>query len=234
MRPAGVTRRVSDETCAKSLQPDIFFPPTVGVSRIPNSKINVPDIVHGKSTAKSESVAKCFRAMRTEGVDALIRHREESIYKSNENEPLGKSRVRHFDIPSEQHAYGKPKDTGPRGKVFEIFSPAYDMIVPPKKRLTFVWPPQVNSKFMFGFKEKKSEDSSIHDALQWKTAKSPKSGDSSRSSSNRLPVSSDFAFGVPSHQGKDSAAACIRSNFVNVNDLLPDENIGRTVCRIKA
>ena len=231
MRPAGVSRRVSDDSCSKNLQPDIFFPPPAGRQKPLKAAYshNVPDIVHGISTIKSESVGKTFKAMRKMGVESIIRDRDEEIYKSTQLEPLGKtkSQICEHSLPHSDHVYGKKCPRNAEGTIKEAFNPACDMIVPPKDKLQYNWPPQVDSKFVFGFKDRPSDFGNIENALKWDKYEQTEPAVKPRLHKYGALLPEDHTFGLPSYQGLDSAAACISTNFARIQDLLPDKDIGK-------
>lgn len=234
MKAAGVSRRISDESCAKILQPDVYYPAPLSDGRKPPAYPDIPDIVHGKSTIKSESVAKCFNSMKKVGVDEIIRNRNEQIYKSNKLEPLGKSQIRNYSIPPPDHLYGKKCVRGVEGTVSDVFRPSFDMIVTPKSKPSYVWPASVDSQFAFGFRDKQTNIDRIENALKWDVRSDNPPRNSSRSRDGKPPVQSSFVFGRPSRQGDDSAGACISMNFTRYEDLLPDKDIGKSIPRIKA
>ena len=234
MKAAGVSRRISDESCAKILQPDLYYPAPLSDGRKPPAYPDIPDIVHGKSTIKSESVAKCFNSMKKVGVDEIIRNRNEQIYKSNKLEPLGKSQIRNYSIPLPDHLYGKKCIRGVEGTVSDVLHPSFDMIVTPKSKPSYVWPASVDSQFAFGFRDKQTNIDRIENALKWDVGSDNPPRNSSRSRDGKPPVQLGFAFGRPSRQGDDSAGACISSNFTRYEDLLPDKDIGKSIPRIKA
>lgn len=234
MKAAGVSRRISDDSCAKILQPDLYYPAPLIDARKPPAYPDIPDIVHGKSTIKSESVAKCFNSMKKVGVDEFIRNRNEQIYKSNKLEPLGKSQLRNYSIPLPDHSYGKKCARGVQETVNDVLHPSFDMIVTPKSKPSYVWPASVDSQFAFGYKDKQMKSDRIENALHWDVSSDNPPRNSLNSRDGKPPVQADFTFGRPSRQGDDSAAACISSNFTRYEDLLPDADIGKSIPRIKA
>ena len=106
-RPAGLVAKSFDETAGKNLQPDIYYPINRVTSTVQDNKIvHIPDIVHGISTRKSESVARTFQAAQQTPISATINEVREQIYASNRNEPLGRSRIYGYQLPPANHVFG--------------------------------------------------------------------------------------------------------------------------------
>ena len=143
--------------------------------------------VHGVCSQKSagESVGRCFR--RTTGVAAFLDQRNERVYKSFEREPLGKSRIFGYSLPSPNHTYGKP--LGEHEVIKTVINPEHSSETPNTHRQyvrthldfspgeqvdrEYRWPEQVlhaSAGFAFGFKPNWSSGSAA-EAFDWKPHK---------------------------------------------------------------
>ena len=115
--PAGLVVKSFDETAAKNLQPDIYYPTNRVTNTVKEKKnVHVPDIVHGVPTRKSESVARTFKASQTTPLNRVINEVKEQIYASNKNEPLGRSRIYGYELPPTGYIFG----TQPRNESSSI------------------------------------------------------------------------------------------------------------------
>jgi hypothetical protein len=194
LRPAGLRADSFGETAALALT---FEAPKE--SRSPVRNPTVPDITFGRQTQKSESVGKCFDAMKKCGISKLLSDKAEHVYKSNKIEPLGKGRTRGHSLPPPGHTFGKPPQTRDCSTAEVIFpsNPAGTLETPTvykrthhsfdpgeQVRRSYVFPSEVQrSDFLFGRREAACT-TPVQEALRWNT-----DGDCS---SPLLPRFSDF------------------------------------------
>lgn len=105
--PAGLAAKTFNETAAKNLQPDIYYPIVNEENRTCKKHTReTHNIAHGISTKRSESVQKTFEAFRKSPVMLTLDEVNEQIYASSKTEPLGKSRVYGYRLPPEDFFFG--------------------------------------------------------------------------------------------------------------------------------
>lgn len=232
IRAAGLPNKKS-EGWFRSASPD-----SVSSKPLKSSKSN-EDIVHGITTAKSESVQKCFSAMKSTPFKATVKEIEERIYRSNKFEPLGRAKFSGNPLPDGSHVYGKAaKSDGSAAEVFKALPSeaheAHELYkrthhdYDPGERLNrqYMWPSNVGSDFTFGTREERSEPASL--ALNWGYHE----GKEVTERLSSVPIPDERVFGVrktvASSEGA-SAAKCIHENYKSIAELLPDPTIGRSL-----
>jgi hypothetical protein len=183
--PAGLAAKTFDETAAKNLQPDIYYPIENQDNRTCKIVSHAPqDMVHGISTKKSESVQKTFAAMQRSQVMLALDEVAEQIYASNKTEPLGKSRIYGYALPSNDFVFGNRTDNKTEAIAETLF------------------PSDMNTV-----------ESEHVRALYRKTHKDFDPGEQ-RVRGYRLPAAilktSDFKYGIPSQCTSGSVTECLR------------------------
>ncbi len=163
---------------------EIFQSPNAKIAASTEKQSEANYKVHGRKTVSSGSVAKCMEAMRVDGFQRKLNDIAESIYKSRQTEPLGKSRKWDYTLPDPQHAYGNPQRRG--GSVSDMFSTDgkpetrqvhalyskshHDFYPGEQINRMYAWPKQVSQDFSFGMREDRK--GTVADAFKWDTGPS--------------------------------------------------------------
>ena len=260
IRPAGYIGRVSGETVGRALISDTADDPTSCDKGSALSR-TVPDICHGISSDKKESLDRVFEAMKKVGMHAILNDKKEKIYKSKQVEPLGTSLKRGYDLPPEDFRYGLKSERPECGikdlvnpvdgivdegeKVMRLYRKTHNDYAPGERiNREYTW--AVNDDFVFGAPNAKG--GAIEEAMKWNTHKDVANvhdkrwqdfresnghevGRGKNSLQGLIPVPADFRFGKKCMTRVETAADAINRNYGSQIELKPDGNIGKSVPR---